>query len=249
MVQYAFFFDKSQCTDCRACVLSCRNWNDLSPGAVKWCRVFQWEKGVYPNVRLHILFAPCYHCEDPICIRACKSNAIYKEEKYGAVLVNQEKCHGDRRCLRACPYGAPQFHNDAENAKMSKCNMCVERLEDGYGPICVESCPMRALDFGPLEDLINKYGNVRDIEDIPKSSITQPAIVFKPHENKEKLIPYDEDKALYLLARRDAIEQLPSLYSSKDEIVNAPIEIVGRNSLKMKHSSSEAAKHATQHDE
>ena len=37
--------------------------------------------------------------------------------------------------------------------------MCVDRLEKGLSPICVLSCSMRALEFGPIEELKKKYGN------------------------------------------------------------------------------------------
>ncbi len=249
MVQYGFFYDQSRCTDCRACVLVCRNWYDIPPGPVKWCRIFQWEKGVYPNLRLHFLFAPCYHCEDPVCIRACQNKAIYKEEKYGAVLVDPEKCQGDRNCWKACPYGAPQFQSDEPGTKMSKCTMCVDRLEQGSGPLCVESCPMRALDFGPLEDLMKKYGNVRVLEDLPSATITKPATVFKPHVAKKRLVPYNEDKALELLGNRGVFAQLSPLYLSKGDVTDVPPGLVGRDRLNLKHKTIEEAKRATQHDE
>ncbi len=248
-VQYGFFFDQSHCKDCRACVLACRNWHDVPPGPVKWCRMFQWEKGVYPSLRLHFLFAPCYHCEDPVCIRACQNKAIYKEEKYGAVLVDPEKCQGDRRCWMACPYGAPQFQSDEPGTKMSKCTMCIDRLDQGNLPICVESCPMRALDFGPLKDLVKKYGNVRVLEDLPSDTITRPAIVFKPHAAKKRLVPYSEDKALELLGNRGAFTKLPPLYLSKNDVRHVSPGLVGRDRLNLKPKSAEEAKRATQHDE
>lgn len=249
MTQYGFFFDQSRCKDCRACVLACRDWNDVAPGPVKWCRIFQWEKGVFLNVRLHFLFAPCYHCENPVCISACKHNAIYKDERYGAVLVDKDKCKGDRNCLAACPYGAPQFESDKPREKMSKCTMCIDRLEQGLGPICVESCPTRALDFGPLEDLIGKYGNVRTLEDLPRFTITRPAVVFKPHVAKKRLVPYDEDKALELLRDRGSFVKLRPLYRSKHDVTDVPLGVVGRGSLKLKWRSAEEAIRATQHDE
>ena len=249
MVQHGFFFDQSRCADCRACVLACRNWHDIPPGPVKWCRMFQWEKGVYPSLRLHFLFAPCYHCEDPVCIRACANKAIRKEERYGAVLVDQGKCKGDRRCWLACPYGAPQFQSDQLGAKMSKCTMCIDRLALGCLPICVESCPVRALDFGPLEDLTRKYGNVRVLEDLPRENITRPAVVFKPHVAKKKLVDYDEDIALELLRNRDVFTQLPPLYQSKDNVTRVPSGLVGRSKLHLKPKSAEEAKYTTQHDD
>ncbi|MBI4334151.1 MAG: 4Fe-4S dicluster domain-containing protein [Chloroflexi bacterium] len=249
MVQYGFFFDQSRCTDCRACVLACRNWHDIPPGPVKWCRMFQWEKGVYPNVRLHFLFAPCYHCEDPVCVRACQNRAIYKEDKYGAVLVDPQKCRGDRRCWSACPYGAPQFQSDQPGTTMSKCTMCPDRLEQGRGPICVESCPTRALDFGPLPDLMSKYGKLRILEDLPRDTITRPAIVFKARLPRKKLVCYDENKALELLKNRDAFERLPPLYLSGDDVISIPPGLVGRDALNLKPRTAEEAQGATQHDE
>ncbi len=249
MVQYGFFFDQSRCIDCRACVLSCRNWHDISPGPVKWCRVFQWEKGVYPDLRLHFLFAPCYHCEKPVCVHACRNKALSKEEKYGAVLVDQDKCNGDRNCWNACPYGAPQFQSDEPGTKMSKCIMCIDRLERGRGPICVESCPMRALDFGPLADLRTKHGDLRIIEDLPKDTITRPAIVFKPHIAKKRLVPYDKDQALKLMRNRASFVSLSPLYQSKNDLARVSEDLVGRDRLNLKPRTAREAKRVTQHDE
>ena len=249
MTQYGFFFDQSRCSDCRACVIVCRNWHDLPPGPVKWCRMFQWEKGVYPNIRLHFLFAPCYHCENPVCIKACRHKAIYKEERYGAVLVDPEKCQGDRKCWLACPYGAPQFQSNEPGTKMSKCTMCIDRLEQGQSPICVESCPMRALDFEPLEDLIRKYGNLRVLEDLPRDTITRPAIIFKAHAEKKQLVYYNEDKALGLLGQREVFTELSPLYKSKDDLLHESTDLVGRSRLILKPKTAKEAIFTTQHDD
>lgn len=249
MTQYGFFFDQSRCTDCRACTLACRNWYNTPPGPVKWARMFQWEKGVYPNLRLHFLFAPCYHCEEPVCVKACPHDALRKEEKYGAVLVDEAKCQGDRSCWKACPYGAPQFQTDAPGTKMSKCNMCFDRLEAGQVPLCAAACPMRALDFGPLDELIKKYGDVRALEEMPKPNITHPAIVFKAHVPKKKLVAYDADRALELMANRSVFTPLPPLYKSKEDLAKVTPGLVGRGKLNMKPKTAEEARRLTQHDE
>lgn len=39
---------------------------------------------------------------------------------------------------------------------MQKCNLCLERLQQGKKPICVATCPGEALDFGSMEDLAAK---------------------------------------------------------------------------------------------
>jgi len=235
MTQYAFFFDQSRCINCHACSIACKDWNDLEPGPVKWLRRYEWEKGVFPNVKHLYLFASCYHCENAVCIDACKHNAIFKEDKYGAVLVDQDKCAGDRNCYKVCPYGAPQFKTDEPGEKMSKCTMCIERLEDGKLPICVESCPLRALDFGPIEEMIQKYGNLRRLEDMPNPEGIKPSIVFKPMGEKKPLVPYDAQKALFLLNQRG--DDLPSYFDSVEDLTNVEEGTIRRDRLVLKPKS------------
>jgi anaerobic dimethyl sulfoxide reductase subunit B (iron-sulfur subunit) len=42
---------------------------------------------------------------------------------------------------------------------------------------------MRALEFGELETLREKYGNVAAVHPLPPAETTQPSIVFKPHKH------------------------------------------------------------------
>jgi len=53
----------------------------------------------------------------------------------------------------------PQFGAE-NNAKMQKCHFCLDRLDKNQKPACVDSCPMRALDAGPLDKLRGLYGDV-----------------------------------------------------------------------------------------
>ncbi len=252
MTQYGFFVDLSRCIGCNGCVISCKQWHNIQPGPVKWMRVYQWESGVFPDTRIHLLPIMCYHCENPICAKACPHGALYKEEKYGAVLVDADKCQSTRKCWMACPYGTPQFEEDApKNAKMSKCNMCIDRLEDGLIPICVLSCSMRALEFGPLEKLIEAYGNERRIEEIPKETITGPSVVFKPVDPKKQIVPWDHCRVLELWQERVSQngDPLPDVFSKIGEVTQAPTEIVGRNKLVLKAKSNEELMYYTMDDE
>jgi len=167
MTQYGFFVDLSRCIGCNSCTVSCKQWHDIAPSPVKPMRVYQWETGAFPEVELRMLPIMCYHCETPVCVDACPNGALFKEEKYGAVLVDPEKCQGTRKCWLACPYGSPQFESDEPGTKMLKCDMCIDRLEEGLKPICVLSCSMRALEFGRLDELIKKYGNLNRLDAKP----------------------------------------------------------------------------------
>lgn len=251
MTQYGFFIDQSRCIGCNQCTISCMQWHDIPPGTVKWMRVYQWEKGVFPNVRLHMMPVLCYHCENPVCIKACPNGAIYKEEQYAAVLVDTEKCTGTRKCWKACPYGVPQFQGDEPGTKMSKCNMCIERLEQGLTPICVLSCSMRALEFGPLDELEKKYGHLKRLEDMPKDSITKPAVVFKTADPKRQVIPWDSKRALELWQKRQPHEgePLPDIFTEISEVTEAPQEIVGRHKLVLKAKNSQELMYYTTDNE
>jgi anaerobic dimethyl sulfoxide reductase subunit B len=251
MTQYGLFIDQSRCIGCNTCTVACMQWHDIQPGNIRWMRVYQWETGFFPDVRLHILPIPCFHCENPVCVKACSSGAIYKEEKFGAVLVDEKKCTGCRSCFKACPYGSPQFAGDEPGLKMSKCNMCIDRLEQGGKPMCVVSCSMRAMEFGPLDELKKKYGNLRTLEDLPKDSITSPAVVFRPAASKSKVVPYDAAKALKLWQKRQPHqgEPLPDIFTDPSEVTGAPTDIIGRNRLVLKAKDSEELKYYTTDNE
>jgi anaerobic dimethyl sulfoxide reductase subunit B (iron-sulfur subunit) len=122
------------------------------------------------------------HCEKPACVHACPTGAMTKRED-GIVFVDQKLCIGCRYCEWACPYGAPQFIE--EQGVMSKCNLCMDLIDEGGKPACVEACVMRALDFGDIEELRAKYGDLAAIEPLPDASITQPAMVITPHKHAQ----------------------------------------------------------------
>ncbi|MGL5905565.1 MAG: 4Fe-4S dicluster domain-containing protein, partial [Shewanella sp.] len=69
---------------------------------------------------------------------------------------------------------------DRERKVMTKCDGCFERIAQGRQPICVESCPLRALDFDTMDNLRKKYGEGDGhIAPLPSSSITNPNLIIK----------------------------------------------------------------------
>ena len=246
MEQYGFFYDQSRCTGCKTCAVACKNWYGLPSGPVKYLRVYEYEKGSFPDVRLHFQWVPCYHCEEPVCVSNCAPRAMYKETKYGAVLIDSEKCDGCRVCYDVCPYGAPVFESDEPGVKAQKCTMCIDRLELGEQPVCVLACPTRALDFGPLSSLTVRYGERRDLEDMPSSQATKPAVLVKPHTGKRQLVPYNAERALELLMKRDP---LPPVYVSPADVTEIPEGMIGRGELVIKHGSAEDLMRHTRNDE
>ncbi|MBM4462112.1 MAG: 4Fe-4S dicluster domain-containing protein [Chloroflexi bacterium] len=188
-MQTGFYFDQTRCTGCFTCVVACKDWHDVPAGPASWMRVTTIEKGKYPDVFVAFLATPCYHCLEPACVDACPVNAITKRRKDGIVVVDREACLGRDRCqlcLEACPYEAPQFGAE-ENAKMQKCDLCLERWAEHKKPICVDACPMRALDAGPIKALKAKYGDSMQAEGFAYSEKMIPSIVFKPKKDAKGL--------------------------------------------------------------
>lgn len=251
MTQYGFFIDVSRCIGCQACVIACKQWHDIPPGPVKWMRVHQWETGAFPDIRLHMLPVTCFHCEKPVCVKACPNQALSKESEYGAVLADSTKCTGERKCWQACPYGAPQYEGDAPGSRMSKCNLCIDRLGQGLKPICVLSCSMRALEFGPLDELKKKYGNLAQVEDLPKGSLTQPAVVFKPADAKKQVVPFDAEKALRLWQKRLPPDgkPLPDTFAKQTDVTEPRREILSRSKLVLKAKTTEERDYHSRDDE
>ena len=181
-MQLAFYFDQTRCTGCYTCVVACKDWHDVPAGPASWLRVVTIERGQYPQPFLAYLLSHCYHCAEPTCIPACPVNAISKREQDGIVVVDREMCLGRdncQLCLEVCPYDAPQFGAE-ENAKMQKCDLCLERWGEGKQPICVAGCPTRALDAGPVDEMKAKYGEMKEATGFTYDDELKPSVIFKP---------------------------------------------------------------------
>ena len=190
VTQYAFFFDAASCTGCKACQIACKDRNDLEPGLL-WRRVYEvaggtWEKrgeAWLPAVAAYNVSMACNHCQKPLCAMACPVKAIGKRDD-GLVLIETTRCIGCRYCEWACPYTAIRFN--ATSNTVSKCHFCFEALDRGEPPACVTACPGRALDFGDLDELRKKYGEIRQIFPLPDPSQAEPALVIRPHPDAAK---------------------------------------------------------------
>ena len=203
--QYGFYVDSTKCSGCKACHVSCKDRqsneirNNSNPEGntlpalegVTWRRVYEygggeWTKGnngcFEQNVFAYYMSIGCNHCSEPVCVKACPTGAMHKRREDGLVHVAQDLCIGCESCARACPYDAPQI--DRERKVMTKCDGCFERIAEGRKPVCVESCPLRALDFDTMENLRAKYGDGDGhIAPLPSSSITSPNLIIKANVN------------------------------------------------------------------
>ena len=175
--QHGFYFNADRCISCHACEAACSEKNDLPPH-LAFRSVGYLEGGSYPAYsRLNISMA-CNHCDNPVCLKGCPTRAYTKFAEYGAVLQDPEICFGCGYCTWVCPYNAPQL--DTKAGHVSKCNMCVDRLEVGLKPACSSACLAGALDFGIIETTPeNRHQTETRIPGFPTPEITHPNIRFQ----------------------------------------------------------------------
>lgn len=189
MAQLGFYINQSLCSGCKACSVSCKDKNNLDVG-INFRRVYSYEAGEYvqqesggivPNITAYYFSISCNHCTQPKCVTVCPTGAIVKNKKTGVVTIDQDVCVGTQLCVKACPYGAPQYNKKV--FKSNKCDFCIDLQANGEDPVCVATCPLRAIEFGPIETLRKKYGSVSQIKGMPSADITQPNIVITPHRD------------------------------------------------------------------
>jgi Fe-S-cluster-containing dehydrogenase component len=108
----------------------------------------------------------CNHCDNPPCTDVCPTQATWRRDSDGVVMMDWHRCIGCRYCMAACPYGSRSFnwfdprpdidnmHADYPTRKkgvVEKCTFCDERLARGQIPACVEVAK-GAMIFGNLND-------------------------------------------------------------------------------------------------
>ena len=184
---YAILHDITLCEGCQECEVVCAETNHLPPPA----------DDDYPDASIRRELTPdrftvinavetrvgevytkqqCMHCAQPACASACLTKAMEKHVE-GPVTWDGDKCMGCRFCMLSCPFGVPKFEYDSNNPRISKCQMCFDRLKTGEIPACVENCPAEALIFGKRSDVLREAR--RRIQDNPGTYVDH---IYGEHE-------------------------------------------------------------------
>ncbi len=167
--RYGMVIDLVRCVACDACTMACRQAKATGPD-VLLAKVLKYEVGRYPNSRLGYLPILCNQCDRPACVEVCPRGAAQKLDN-GVVVIDQDKCVGCQACVVACPYGARSGFKpvayyfsghqtpfeelrarENRTGKVQKCDFCIDRVNLGRQPACVEACPAEARIFGDLND-------------------------------------------------------------------------------------------------
>ncbi|MDF2557355.1 MAG: 4Fe-4S ferredoxin iron-sulfur-binding protein [Bacillales bacterium] len=199
-LKYAKFVDTTKCDGCRACMVACKNWNDLPVDPKAFDGAFNgydshekltantWNIIKYTektnNTRNEgldwfIAHNSCFHCGVAACEKACPEGAISHTE-FGSVVIDEEKCVACGYCVVNCTFDVIRLGERTVNGKKkkvsTKCTLCTDRLDNGLHPACVTACHTGSLEFGDRAEMLAKAeARLDEIKDrYPNAQIYNP---------------------------------------------------------------------------
>ncbi|MCK5312388.1 MAG: formate dehydrogenase [Desulfobacteraceae bacterium] len=239
----SFFIDTTLCTACRGCQVACKQWHDLPAEKTSNSGSYQNPADLsfetYKLVRfnekvidgkLNWLFFPdqCRHCIEPPCRDvATDPEAIFKDPATGAVIFTANTKNLDaEEIIDSCPYDIPR---KAKDGTLAKCDMCLDRVQNGQEPACVKTCPAGAMHFGETGDMLSmakkRLGQVK--QKFPKANLLDADLVqtiyltaYDPALYAENAIASATNKGIIppYLTRQEALQKMfkPFIAAAKE---------------------------------
>ncbi|MFE8701920.1 4Fe-4S dicluster domain-containing protein [Cytobacillus sp. FJAT-54145] len=218
MADYIKFVDVTKCDGCRACMVACKNWNDLPAEPEGFLGSYQSHENLTANTWNVITFneqetsnggfewlfrhQSCLHCVQAACEKACPEDAI-SHTKFGSVVINADKCVGCGYCVENCTFDVVKLatykdKNGKEYRKAQKCTLCTDRLEEGLQPACVTACHTDCLIYDEKEKVLSEANKrLAKIKDrFPNANVYNPQGI-------------EGTTTVYLLADKPSVYGLP----------------------------------------
>jgi len=152
-----------KCVGCKHCMIACAIEHSQSKNLFF---AISEDPAPFPRVFVDIAHdlvafpSRCRHCSPAPCLEACPSGAIYRDEQTESVVIDGGRCINCAMCAMACPFGVIRYQRDwrvpSQEQVATKCDNCMERLQKGSMPACVEACKTGALEYGEVNDLIRE---------------------------------------------------------------------------------------------
>ena len=226
MAEKAILYDPTRCTACRGCQVACKQWHDLpaeetmnqgtyqNPADLSFVtyKLVRFEEAVVGG-KFKWLFFPdqCRHCLEPPCeMTADDPKAIFRDQATGAVIYTANTKQLDTEAvIDSCPYNVPRA---AKDGTLAKCDMCIDRVENGLEPACVKTCPTGAMNFGNREEILA----------MAKKRLS----MVKETQPEAELLDPDDIRVIYL------VSETPNLYHKFAVASNSGFDISRKVALK-----------------
>lgn len=175
--QYSFEVNLDACTGCKACVTACHSLNGLDTHE-SWRDIGVLFGGTRIKPKQQTVTTACHHCADPGCLNGCPVLAYTKDEETGIVKHLDDQCIGCQYCILKCPYDVPKYN--PRLGIVRKCDMCIDRLNEGEAPACVQACPTQAISIKTISlDELSSNKTNRMLPGAFDSSYTKPTTRYK----------------------------------------------------------------------
>jgi phenylacetyl-CoA:acceptor oxidoreductase subunit 1 len=211
---WVMVIDLGRCTGCNYCTYACKATNDTAPG-ITWNAVFNDRQSFAKEV---YLARPCMHCEHAPCVEVCPVGATYHRADglvamdydlcigcrycqiacpYGARYFNWED--NNQPNPMAPEWGKPEIERRPRGV-VEKCTFCAHRIDAGLEnglrpgidedatPACVNICPVKARQFGDLNDPDSKVSKLlaeRESIQLREDLGTHPRVYYMLPERGE----------------------------------------------------------------
>ncbi len=183
--QLMFSVDLRRCINCKTCEMSCNDYYGITETHRRNIVTYDTEE----DIEVHLSMS-CNHCANPVCVMICPENNFQKRPD-GIVVHNANNCQACLRCVNACPFHAPKLNPKTNRA--DKCNFCVERIDQGLRPVCIENCITNALSMMVVDTDELKSYSLKEV-DIPMMSFSHPSIFVTRKEKGKTFLGKDEFK-------------------------------------------------------
>lgn len=166
--QLAIYVDQDKCISCNTCHQACYLTSDSEINVI--------QNRVQPTIGPEHFFTTCVHCKNPICVAVCPEKN-YQKRHDGIVIRKANRCQLCLRCVNSCPFGAINLHPKTNN--VMKCDFCVDRIDVGTDPLCIDSCITGALSLVKIEPSDQmKHTTFSMNFDTPIMEYASPSIIF-----------------------------------------------------------------------
>ncbi|MFA5785957.1 MAG: 4Fe-4S dicluster domain-containing protein [Actinomycetota bacterium] len=176
--------DVSKCVGCGSCAAACKLKNKLESredqpfigpkaklASSNYTVLRQVKVGSAANPKTRFVKDQCLHCMEPACAAACFAKALTKTPG-GPVRYDASMCVGCRYCMLACPFHIPTYEWErVVLPRVSKCNLCEDRVTKGEPTACASACSYGAITFGKRAELLKEA----------HSRIAKVPAVYHPH--------------------------------------------------------------------
>jgi Fe-S-cluster-containing dehydrogenase component len=187
MTQWNLIIDVARCENCNNCVLATKDeyvGNDFPGYSISHRRHGKSVIDIKRHARgsahmVDVTYVPvlCNHCDDAPCIKAAPE-AIRKRDD-GIVIVDPTAAKGRRDLVKACPYGAIVWNEEAQVPQ--NWTFDAHLLDQGWKePRCAHSCPTGVVEVVKGEqDAMAGRVVAEKLEELRPELKTKPRVLYK----------------------------------------------------------------------